>query len=122
MNKVNLTLPEWAWLNGGEHENGGDPLIGRNLILHIRSASVIEILERDLTELHNDVISYEFDYMNSLGLEEKFVVALHHSPLLDAEDDYFQIMGILKSCAKWYMDYCDWEDKNIVEEEISKFN
>lgn len=122
MGKTNLTLSEWAWLNGGEHEMGGDPIDGRNVILHIRSASVMEILERDLTELHSDVICYNFDYDNSFGLTENLVVALHHSPLLDAEEDYDKIMEILESCAEWYKDYCRWEDENIVEEEISKLN
>jgi hypothetical protein len=120
--KTNLTLPEWAWIDGGDHEQGGNPIQGRNVILHIRSASVMEILERDLTELHSDVICYNFDYDDSFGLTEKMVVALHHSPLLDLEEDYDKIMKILKSCAEWYKDYCDWEDENIVEDELRNLN
>lgn len=122
MGKTNLTLPEWAWIDGADHEEGGNPIQGRNVILHIRSASVMEILERDLTELHSDVICYNFDYDDSFGLTEKMVVALHHSPLLDLEEDYDKIMKILKSCAEWYKAYCKWEDKNIEDEEIIKYN
>lgn len=43
---MNLTLPEFAFIEGSGHEKGGDPLYGRNVIMHIRSASIIEIFGR----------------------------------------------------------------------------
>lgn len=122
MEKTNLALPEWAWVDGSSHEEGGNPLQGRNIILHIRSASVMEVLESDLCVLNEDVIKYGFNYINSFGLVEPLVVALHHSPLLDLEEDREVITDILRKCSEWYCNYCDWEDENIVEEEISKLN
>lgn len=121
MGKTNLTLPEWAWIDGGDHEKGGNPLQGRNVMMHIRSALVIEVFD-DPALLNDDTIRYGFNYINSFGLIEPKIIALHFSPLLAPEDDHDKIIEILKGAVKWYCDWCDWEDENIVEDEISKFN
>lgn len=98
--KTNLTLPEWAWVDGGDHEENGNPLQGRNVMMHIRSASVMEVLRGDSTELHSDVIKYGFNYINSFGLVEPMIIALHFSPLLDPEEDYDKIIEIMKEGVK----------------------
>lgn len=46
MNKiVNLALPEFAFVEGSWHENP-NLLNGRNVILHIRTASIVEVFDR----------------------------------------------------------------------------
>ena len=110
--KVNLTLPAFAFVEGSEHEE--NILKGRNVILHIRSASIVEVLERDKCHLNDDVIKKNFTYTNRYGIEEKMVVALHYCGTLDAKADAGMIKEeVLKPAAKWYCDYCDWEDENI---------
>lgn len=119
--KTNLTLPEWAWIDGGDHEQGGNPLQGRNVMMHIRSALVIEVFD-DPALLNDDTIRYGFNYINSFGLIEHKIIVLHFSPLLAPEDDHDKIIEILKGAIKWYCDWCDWEDDNIIEDELRNLN
>ena len=63
---VNLTLPEFAFVEGSEHEKN-NILSGRIVILHIRSASVVEILDRDNTFLTEGTLVYNFSFVNSIG-------------------------------------------------------
>ena len=42
------------------------------------------------------------------------VIALHYSATLDKDADReMPLKNVLKPAAKWYCDYCDWEDENI---------
>ena len=114
MNKVELTLPAFAFVEGSEHER--NILRGRNVILHIRSASVVEVLERDKCNLKEDVVKVHFTYTNRHGIVEKMVVVLHYCATLDVKADIDIIKKeILLPAAKWYCDWADWEDKNIEE-------
>ncbi|MCD8176727.1 MAG: hypothetical protein LUE98_04605 [Tannerellaceae bacterium] len=45
MKMIDLTLPEWLFLDGNTHE--GRTLGNRTVILHVRSATVIEIFDRE---------------------------------------------------------------------------
>lgn len=117
MSVVNLALPEFAFIEGSWHEEGGDPLQGRIIILHIRSASVIEILERENVVLNDDVLTLKFYYTNSFDVKEHMVAVLHYCATLDAKADRVMIKEeIMKPAARWYCDYCTWEDKNIEDE------
>lgn len=112
MKMANLTLPPFAFVEGGGHD--GDLLNGRTVILHIRSASVIEIFEYGNVVLNDDVISYKFGYINRYGIKEKMVAALHHCATLKVNDDRQMVIDeILAPAAQWYRDYCTWEDNNI---------
>lgn len=105
-----LTLPAYAMLDGC-HEHDLD---GRDVILHVRSGSIIEIFERDKIFLHENVITYKFLYRNRFGVAERMIAALHYCPILDANEDAEQIkQEILKPAAQWYCDYAMWEDENI---------
>lgn len=109
---INLTLPPFAFLDSANDTS----LEGRNVILHVRSASVIEILADDqLPILKGDVITYEFDY----GLEHNIAV-LHYSAILEDKDDIVE--QIMKPCADWFCQYCEWEDNNIVNDDLSHNN
>lgn len=108
---VELKLPEFAFVEGSMHENP-DILKGRDVILHVRSASIVEILERDNVILKDGVVKHNFANANKYGIREKLVAVLHFSATFDAEDDREEIIEkVLKPVAKWYCDYADWEDE-----------
>lgn len=114
MKIVDLTLPAFAFLDA--HTSGKDELEERNVILHIRSASVIEIFDREDVALNEDVLTYRFSYTNSLGVKEPMVAALHYCATLDKDNDRDLIKEkIMKPAAMWYCDYCAWEDNNILK-------
>lgn len=111
---IELKLPAFAFVEGSGHENSG--LEGRNVIIHIRSASIVEVLERDRCELKEDVVKRNFTYTNRYDIVEKKVVALHYCATLDPVADRQLIIDqVLIPAAKWFCDYCDWEDRNIAE-------
>lgn len=110
MQKIELTLPEWVFWDAHSHD--GNPLGNRTIIEHVRSASVFEIFDRDIDtfRLNPEVLTFRF---KNEGLRvEKLLIALHHSCTLDPVSDRKKLMDIMKQCAIWYCDYCDWEDKN----------
>lgn len=114
---VELSLPEFAFIEGSGHDKP-NILDGRNVIFHVRSASVMEVFERDNVQLNPDVLTHEFINTNKFGIKEKMVIALHYSSTLDKYADRdLLVKKVLKPAAKWYCDYCDWEDKNIIDED-----
>lgn len=116
---TNLSLPEWAWVSGGDHEPSGDPLEGRNVVLHVRSATVIELLEEDSFMPAPGVKTFKFTYRNFAGVNERHIAVLHYSA---ACDDAEILEEILESAAEWYCDYMKWEDNNIATSEIAPLN
>lgn len=100
-----LSLPEWVFLDGTSHE--GNKLEQRTVILHVRSMTVIEILNVDESLLNEDVLKVSFK--NSVT-GEKLIAALHFSTTIEGRD---LLIDILKKCAVWYCDYCDWEDEQF---------
>jgi hypothetical protein len=117
---VNLNLPEWAWVDGGEHETGGDPLKGRNVIMHVRSATVLEILEQDMCIIKDGVRQIPFEYVDVFGIAEQMVCVLHYSATLEDWDD--KIETIMQKGIEWYKTYCAWEDRNIVVGDSAELN
>lgn len=121
MNKTNrrlveLTLPAFAFVEGSWHEQGGDPLKGRTVILHVRSASIVEVLPREsYLGGEEGVLKYNFTHFNEDTLMgEDYVMLLHYSATLDKElDRQLVIDEVMKPASKWYCDYCNWEDKNL---------
>lgn len=106
---IELTLPPFAMLWGYGDEN---ELQGREVILHVRSASVIEVFMKGNAFLSEDVITYSFTMSvpritnPSEMATATFVLALHHSPLLDVvADRYMIIEEIMKPAADYYKDY-----------------
>lgn len=114
MKKVELTLPEWAFLDTLSHE--GNPLDGRDVIMHIRSSSVLEVFDEDKVSLIPEAKSFKFKHRNKLGLIERKIVVVHYTFDPDIIDE------IMKKAAKWYCDYLDWIDSGISEESVSRFN
>ena len=105
-----LNLPAFAFVEGYGED---DELEGRNVIIHIRSMSVIEIIPRDpRNELNRDILKIGFTYHNRFGFSEKYDAALHVCTTLDITRDASLIKNeILRPAVKWVCDYMDWEDK-----------
>lgn len=108
--KVDLTLPEWVFLDGSSPF--GNTLGLRTIILHVRSMTIIEIFDRDFDgiSLNPDVLTYKFKNVHPTH-EERLIAAVHHSCMLDVNTDRELIKrNVLIPGAKWYCAYCDWED------------
>ena len=116
---INVTLPEWVWLNGGEHEKGGDPIEGRNIVMHVRSASVIEFFLADDFVPGPNVATFSFKYNNIAGFEESHIAALHYCA---THEDPDTIQEILERAAQWYCEYMKWEDNNLIADKIARQN
>ena len=112
-----LILPEFAFVEGwGDH----DILNGRNVVLHTRTASVIEMLpEDDTLALREGVLTYKFDYINIYGAIEHFIAVLHYSAkFYENLDGELIRQKVLAPAASWFCEYMEWEDKNIIDEGI----
>lgn len=121
MNATELKLPTIAFIDGTSHL--GDTLYGRTVLLHVRSASVIEIVDHEAI-IKEDVPFLPFTYTNDAGAIERYIAVAHY---INASTDYFAILGtdidsILKDCAVFYKEYCAWEDRNLRENHISQIN
>lgn len=120
---IELNLPEFAFLEGyGE----ADELYGRYVILHVRSASVMEIFSEGDVFFNEDVLTMPFKRLNFFlesmtgrECEEKYIMLLHHSPLLDIlADKEMIIKEIMKPASMWFNDYCTFMDNSIREEDV----
>ena len=110
-----LILPDFAFVEGwGDH----NILKGRNVVLHTRTASVIEMLpEENALALRADVLTYKFDYVNAYGIVEHFIAVLHYSAKFSECLDVELIrQKVLAPAASWFCEYMEWEDKNIINE------
>lgn len=111
-NITNLSLPPFAFLDSAFNPT----LNNRNCILHVRSASVTEVLNyNQLLTLNDNVISYRFSYC-----DEDLIAILHYCTTIEDKDDIIKL--VLKPLAEWYCQYCEWEDKNIANDCIADAN
>jgi len=121
MKAINLTLPAFAFLDGNGPQ--GDTLENRIVLLHVRTASVLEFFHDEVL-LKDNVISKQFIYINRYGIEELIICAVHYSPLLEEKE--LILSEIVEPAIEWYKQYLDWEDNNIVRDitnnNISKNN
>ena len=114
MGLIELTLPAFAFLDDAQTGELKD----RNVILHVRSQSVIEIFEPENAFFTEDTLTYRFTYTNLFGIKETLVAALHYCATLDAAIDRELIKKeVLRPAAQWYCEYARWEDENITREE-----
>lgn len=124
LQKKEFNLPEWAFLDAQSHL--GDQLTGRTVVYHVRSATVIEILDEIQTSeitFNPGFLYYDFIYTNYYGINEPLRLVVHYSASLNVNKDAeYIIENILKPCAKFYMDYAKWEDDNIQSEDVAQLN
>lgn len=114
MKVVNLNLPEFAFVESSGHD--GDCLANRNVILHTRTASIVEVLNEENAFPNPRVISFTFVNTNIFEKKEHLIALLHYSATLDQAIDKKEIIDrVLIPAARWFCDYCDWEDQNIIE-------
>lgn len=73
--------------------------------------------------LKDSVISKQFVYINRYGVEENMTCAVHYS--LSGRERTRPFRNS-RACNRWYKQYLDWEDinivKNITNNNISKSN
>ena len=116
MKTSEITLPEFAFLDGHTHQ--GETLKARTVILHIRSASVIEVFsDEDIVMLADHVPKQTFRYINLFNVAEEHTFAIHYS-FADVDD----IPDILSTAARWYFDYLRWEDHGIISDSTATQN
>lgn len=117
MKKQNLTLPEWAFLDGATHL--GNTLEGRDILLHIRTHTMLEVFAIDDLELHlnSEVKKKKFTYKNRFGITEKHCFVIHYSVA-----EFANLDEVLDKAVKFYTDYLTWEDNNIIDEHTAKHN
>ena len=119
---IELSLPEFAFLEGSGHEHP-NVLTMRNVIYHVRTASVLEVLEWKMSAIKPDKVQQRFTYRNRYGVDEKMIIVLHYSATLDEVEDREEIMErVVNPAIKWYCEYCDWEDRNIESEYYGQQN
>lgn len=109
---IDMTLPPFAFVEGG---HDGQDLYGRNVIIHVRTASIIEmVLRADLVmTMHDEVLQYNFSFIDQYGATERWVALLHYCATLDEQLDRQLILEkVMKPAAAWFIDYCKWEDKH----------
>ena len=96
-----LTLPEFAFLSSPE-------LAGRNVMMHVRSATVVEFFHACDFFPKESTLAMPFSRLDRLtGRMMEWTCALHFSPLLNAEEDAPVIREIM---SKAVMRFCDWLD------------
>ena len=115
--KKDLTLPEWAFLEGTSHL--GNTLEGRDILLHIRTHTMLEVFSIDELELHihPEVHTRKFTYKNSFGVVENHTFVIHYSVT-----EFTDLDEVLDKAIKFYCDYLAWEDNNILTSNNSKTN
>lgn len=85
----------------------------RQCILHIRTATILELISNDEVEyvLKRGVKTFDFKHET-----ESYTLALHYTFDLDNLEEIFA------KAADWYRGYCAWEDNNIDIDEQSTNN
>ena len=119
MKAIKLDLPAFAFLDGNNGIN--DTLEDRTLVLHIRSASVLEFFHDEVL-LKENIIYKEFDYINTYHIMEQITIALHYCPTIDIIDKELIIENIINPAIDWYKEYLYNEDQNIIKTETVENN
>lgn len=117
MDELNLTLPEWVFLDGNSHL--GDTLENRVLLQHIQSYTIMELflLNEDIIELNPAMKRKEFTFTNIFGETEKHLIAVHFSLAANIE-----LSWIMDRAIEFYKHFLNWEDTSLIIEETSKDN
>lgn len=118
---IDLKLPEYAFLSGGGHEKGGNPLEYRDVVLHIPSATIIEFFEEEkfFPDSEKDIPTLRFTYTDSFGIPERHIAAIHYCATSDEDDE---LQEIIERATDYYCEYMRWGDKNLKDEATSLFN
>lgn len=115
--ELNLTLPEWAFLDGNSHL--GDMLENRVILQHLQSYTLIELIiqEEDTLVLNATLKTKEFTHTNIFDEKETHLMVVHFSLAAAVELDW-----IMDRAIEFYKLFMDWEDTSMIIEETSKDN
>lgn len=112
-------LPEFAFLKGFGDD---DQLNVRNVILHIPTASIMEVFEQG-TPIEDDMLTLEFKRYNHFlesitgrEYEENYIIALLSSSS-DMNNEHV-IRNILKPASMWFCDFNTFMDNSLTEKDI----
>ena len=110
-------MPEWAFLDA--QNQTGNLLEGRDVLLHVRTHTMMEIFAVDEMQLNlrPEVLTRNFEYTNRMGVKEKHCIAMHYNL-----EFFTDLDEVLDKAVKFYCDYLNWEDRNIIDEDTSKHN
>ena len=114
MIKLDLTLPEFAWLSGDEHDNRENTsLVYRELIIHTPTAGIVEILIGDDYNVPGNMAKYVFKgKVYGCAPCEYTAVLLNYR--CDTPDDEKLLQdNIIIPASKWFCGYWDRESMSI---------
>lgn len=97
-----FNLPPYAFLEDNSE------LRGRNVIVHVRSMSAVEMFKADSINLNPNVKHKNFEYNNIYGDVEYMVCVLHFAPFLDDDED---IETMMQGAIQYYCSECDQMDR-----------
>lgn len=113
---VDLSLPAFAFVDGwGDDDN----LQGRTVIVHCPTGTILEVLPtKDILYVDDDNYrsSFVFKFTGVSSIEEAYIMMLHTSPTFDKVADAGTIKELMKEAARWFTNYLQWEDNNIISE------
>lgn len=117
MKKIDLTLPEWAFLDAKNHT--GDALEGRDVLLHVRTHTILEFFSVDdnMPRFTESVKRMQFVYTNQYGLEENYIVAVHYSLT-----EFTDLDDVITKAIAYFKKWIDYMDKSIETENNTKQN
>lgn len=117
--KDEFSLPEFAFLDA--HYSDTDYLAKRDVAIHIPTGTILEFVPaEDSLHYDSDLIQRGFDYHNVYGAEESFVVFVHVYYTGESFDDRLDI--VLNKAIRWYRQYMDWEDGEMMADNTIKMN
>ena len=128
MSKEKITnLPKFSFLKG---YGDNDELYGRDVILHIGTGSVLEVLKKEDNIIDDESVYVEFSRTNhsikhitGKTVRENYVLILHHTPFLDVKtEEDFIVKEIMLPTIHWYLDYCDMMDDWVISKGVDFIN
>ena len=104
MQLIEYNLPEWCYLDGYTHQ--GDKLKGREVILHIPSMSILEVICLDDKDffINEGVLFKDFSHNN-----ENFKIVVYKSLLEDVNQ-------LMYKAINWYKKEVNFMNKQILND------
>ncbi len=101
MKEVDLSLPECAWVFGSEYEEN-DATCGREIVLHIPSAGIVEILRDTNYEIPEMYAAHIFTGKPFGEQETEYVAVLLNYEIDNPADAELVKKEILFPVTRWY--------------------